>query len=82
MRVHPWPQLETAPGARPAVWWEHSDAHGLLIDTPAVPLRFAAELPMETAAPFAVSMNELEVAQRRIRMLEGLLVQADLPMTA
>lgn len=84
MTVHPWPLNDTAPGARPAVVWKSGAARGLLIDTPAVPLRFEVALPVETIAetPVAALQAQLQDAQERMRRLESLLVLRGIPMTA
>jgi len=82
MTVHPWPLIETAPGARLAVLWKSGGARGLMIDTPAVPLRFAAELPLEAPAVSASLEVKFDAVRERIRELEALLIQRGLPMTA
>ena len=48
MTLFPWPQDDAGtPATRPDVWWKRTDraGRGLLIDSPAVPLRLAPESP-------------------------------------
>jgi hypothetical protein len=76
--------METAPGARQAVFWKGSAARGLLIDTPALPLRFEEDdMAIEPqAAPAATLQSQLDDAQQRIRQLESLLMLRGLPTNA
>ncbi len=82
MTVHPWPLVETAPSARQAVVWKSGDARSLMIDTPAVPLRFAAELPLEAPVPRATLQMRFDAAEQRIRELEAMLRHCGMPMLA
>jgi hypothetical protein len=74
--------IETAPSARQAVLWKSGEGRGLLIDTPAVPLRFESELPLEDSAwapapALSALQSRFDDAQQRIRELEALLFCRD-----
>lgn len=78
MTLHPWPSTDTdLPSARQPILWKRGSAHGLLIDSPAIPLRFAHEIPLDTPVVTASMVQTLQAgfdsAQQRIRELEALL---------
>ena len=75
MSLFPWPQNDAEPRARRHVWWKRAEsgARGLLIDSPAVPLRFAPDAaPVESAVPIQAA------PVTRLRRHEQLLMIRDL----
>ena len=75
MTLHPWPLTETTPRQDRSVLWAGAETRGLLTDSPAVPLRFAAEATSPNAPPGGAAEVPLQAryaaALLRIRELEA-----------
>lgn len=65
MTVHAWVPTDFEPSAPPVCWKHNKSARGLLIDTPAIPLRFADELPPATDVSLCTAVPTDEPTPRR-----------------
>lgn len=79
MTLHPWPLDDNAPSARqPVLWKSGSTARSLMIDTPALPLRFAPEIELDVPTVQAHVADDLRGrlndALLRIQSLEAALL--------
>ncbi|CAN5856095.1 hypothetical protein BH11PSE8_BH11PSE8_31210 [soil metagenome] len=78
MTLHPWPLDDNAPRARQPVLWKRGTARSLMIDTPALPLRFAPEIELDVPTVQAHVADELQgrldAALLRIQSLEAALL--------
>ncbi|CAN5180977.1 hypothetical protein BH11PSE9_BH11PSE9_02800 [soil metagenome] len=78
MTLHPWPLDDNAPSARQPVLWKSGTARSLMIDTPALPLRFAPEIELDVPTVQAHVADELQGrlndALLRIQSLEAALL--------
>ena len=70
MTLHPWPLDDSAPSARQPVLWKSGTARSLMIDTPALPLRFAPEIELD------VPTVQARVADQRVADVQGRLNDA------
>ncbi len=78
MTLHPWPLDDNAPSARQPVLWKSGIARSLMIDTPALPLRFAPEIELDVPTVQAHMADDLHGrlndALLRIQSLEAALL--------